>query len=50
MGTDPGGQLYDLEKDLAETRNLLPDDKARAQQLRETLNRTRKAGRMPVPD
>ncbi len=50
MGNDPAGQLYDLEKDLGETRNLLPDDKARAQQLRETLNRTRKTGRMPMPD
>ena len=47
MGNDPSGQLYDLSKDLGETRNLVRERQDKAGELRENLNATRKAGRMP---
>lgn len=37
MGTDPGGQLYDLATDPGETRNLLTDQPEKAQELAERL-------------
>jgi arylsulfatase A-like enzyme len=44
LGTDPGGQLYQLGNDLGETNNLIQAQPDRSRKLREELQATRRAG------
>jgi arylsulfatase A-like enzyme len=46
MGNDPDGQLYDLNQDPGETKNLVTADGARAARMRERLRQIRQ-GRRP---
>jgi arylsulfatase A-like enzyme len=45
LGTDPGGQLYQLGDDLGETNNLIQAKPERSRELREELQATRRAGK-----
>lgn len=44
MGTDPGGQLYDLTTDLGETKNLIKDHPERAQAMAAKIKAERQKG------
>jgi arylsulfatase A-like enzyme len=48
LGNDTSGQVYNLEPDLGEARNLIEDESQRAARMRDALNEIRKSGRMPT--
>lgn len=45
MGNDPAGQLYDLEADPGETRNLAEAQPERAREMQETIRKLRQESR-----